>query len=484
MTFLRPWAFLILLVPLFIKGIRHFKNSQSPWEKFIDKKLLPTLLVKSKTDKRQRLWTGQTCLLWLLWSLALAGPALKKLPTPAVESAPNTVIVFDLSLQGNELLQGQAKLYDLLSALRGERVGLVVYGQKQGYTAMPLTPDIALIKEIVPSLIPQVLPEAATNPQAGLDYAAQLLDNAGAKGRILSVTNKPVEWIGRYPFGTLDLNKRTADSKDINTLLNQTKKANASTNETFSTIADVWADLGGWLVLLSLPFLALMFRKGILFLLIFTFALQSEAGFFRRPDQEIYQIEKQAIKAYQNKDYQSASSLFEQSGNLYNLGNALAFSGDIQGAIQAYTQELEQNPENQDAQFNKEYLEKQLPPPEQQQKQNEDGESEENEKESDEESDQNQSEKAPQSEQDQSEQTSSEQPQNQSETNKENNTEETQSEPTQDQTQAELEQALADYETENPYNQEEQQIINRLNHDPSRVLRYRLYLQHQKGQTK
>ena len=56
--------------------------------------------------------------------------------------------------------------------------------------------------------------------------------------------------------------------------------------------------------------------------------------------------------------------------------------------------------------------------------------------------------------------------------------------PTQDQTQHELEEALADYEKESPYNQEEQQIINRLNHDPSRVLRYRLMLQHQKGKMK
>ena len=313
-----------------------------------------------------------------------------------------------------------------------------------------------------------------------------MLDNAGAKGRILSVTNKPVEWVGKYPFGTLDLNKRTADNKDISTLLSQTKKASASTNETFSTTADVWADLGGWLVLISLFFFALMFRKGILFLLFFTFTFQSEAGFFTRSDQEIYQIEKQAIEAYQKKDYQSATSLFQQSGNLYNLGNTLAFSGDIQGAIQAYAQELEQNPENQDAQFNKEYLEKQLPPPEQQQKQNEDGNSQENQKESDENSDRNQSEKNSQSEQDQSEQSSSTQSQNQSEINEKNDTEKNQSnkEPTQDQTQAELEQALANYEIESPYNQEEQQIINRLNHDPSRVLRYRLYLQHQKGQTK
>ena len=71
----------------------------------------------------------------------------------------------------------------------------------------------------------------------------------------------------------------------------------------FSTTADVWADLGGWLVLASLPIFALMFRKGVLFLLLFTCVIQAEAGFFWRPDQEVYHNEKKAIDAYQKRDY-------------------------------------------------------------------------------------------------------------------------------------------------------------------------------------
>ena len=477
MIFLRPWALALLIVPFMIKGFLHFTHSQSPWTKFIDKKLLSALLVKSKPSKQKRLWTSQIGLLWLLWTLALAGPAFNKLPTPAVESAPNTIIVFDLSMQGKELLQGQAKLYDLLTTLRGERVGLVVFGQNQGYTAMPLTPDIDLVKGVVPTLVPQVLPEPALTPKAGFEYATELLDNAGAKGRILYITDKPTVWQGKYPFGVLDLNKRTVDINDIKMLLNQTKKADATTTEnTFSSQADVWADLGGWLVLISLPFFALMFRKGVLFLMVLGIGMQANAGIFLRPDQEQYALEEQAIQAYQEKDYQTAVSLFQRSGNLYNLGNALAFSGDIQGAINTYQEELKRNPENKDAQFNKEYLEKQIPPQENKQQENQSQNEEKN-------SDRNQDQQEEQNQQENPQQNSDKNTSKNQENESQKNASESQ--PTQEETQEELEQALAEYEQQtNPYNQEEQQIINRLNRDPSRVLRYRLYLQHHKGQTK
>ena len=484
MILLRPWFLLLLLVPFLMKGFKHLTRQETPWAKFIDKGLLSALLVKGKGGKLKGLWGWKMGVLWALWVVALAGPSFYKLPTPAVESAPNTVVVFDLSMQGKELLQGQAKLYDLLTALRGERVGLVVFGENQGYTAMPMTPDIALVKEVVPTLAGDVLPEAAINPTAGFEYAAELLDNAGGKGRILYVTDKTKNWSGRYPFGVLDLTKRSADNGDILNLLKQTKKGEASSvDTTFSAQADVWADLGGWIVLFTLPFLALMFRKGILFLILLLLGIQAEAGFFWRPDQEVYLTEKKAIKAYENRDYRNATDLFQQAENLYNLGNALALSGDIQGAIESYKKELKINPDNKDAQFNKEYLEKQLPPPDEEQKKTEDGESEDNKNNSDENSDQDQQ-GGNQDTENQNEQNSEQNQQEHSESEEQKDEGETSEQPTQDEMQAELEQALVDYEKENPYNQEEQQIINRLNHDPSRVLRYRLMLQHKKGQGK
>ncbi len=483
MIFLRPWFLLTLLIPFLLKGVKHFKKEETPWARFMDKKLLNALLVKGKEGSTKGQLSWKIWALWGAWCIALAGPGFYKLPTPAVESAPNTVIVFDLSMQGKELMQGQAKLYDLLTALKGERVGLVVFGSRQGYTAMPLTPDIDLVKEIVPTLTPNVLPEVATNPKAGFQYAEELLDKAGQKGRILYVTNKPQKEQGRYPFGVLDLTKRTLDTSDIENLLEKTRTEATIGDNAFSTQADVWADLGGWLVLLSLPFFALMFRKGVLFLVFFLLATNVQAGFLWRSDQEAYKTEQKGIEAYQNKEYQSAIHAFQQSGNLYNLGNALAFAGDIQGAIDAYKQELEKNPTNQDAKFNKEYLEKQLPPPDDQAQQNEDGESEENKNDSNEESEQDQTgENQEESQESESQEKNSEEhSENQKEDSQANPS---QNQPTQEETQAELEQALAEYESESPYNQEEQQIINRLNHDPSRVLRYRLMLQHERGKIK
>ena len=483
MIFLRPWFLLALLIPFFIKGVRHFKKEETPWAKFVDKKLLNALLIKGKEKKQAGGLSWKAWTLWGVWCVALAGPAFYKLPTPAVESAPNSIIVFDLSMQGKDLLQGQAKLYDLLTALKGERVGLVVFGNKQGYTAMPLTPDIGLVKEVVPSLSPMVLPENATNPQAGFQYAAELLNQAGTKGRILYVSNKPQNWKGNYPFGVLDLTKRTADTSDIQNLLKKTKTEATVSDNTFLRNADVWADLGGWIILLTLPFFAWMFRKGGLFLALFLLATNVQAGFLWRPDQEIYKADKKGIEAYQKKEYQSAVNLFQQSGNLYNLGNALAFAGDIQRAIDAYTKELEKNPANKDAKFNKEYLEKQLPPPEDQAQQNEDGESEENKNNSDEQSDQDQSGKNQEKEQENESQNNNSNGQTENQES-ESQKDQSQHQPTQEETQAELEQALAEYEQESPYNQEEQQIINRLNHDPSRVLRYRLMLQHEKGKAR
>ena len=100
MIFLRPWFLLLLLVPFLIKGLKHLTHQETPWAKFIDKDLLSALLVKGKVGKLKRIWNWQMGVLWALWVVALAGPSFYKLPTPAVESAPNTVIVFDLSMQG------------------------------------------------------------------------------------------------------------------------------------------------------------------------------------------------------------------------------------------------------------------------------------------------------------------------------------------------------------------------------------------------
>ncbi len=154
---------------------------------------------------------------------------------------------------------------------------------------------------------------------------------------------------------------------------------------------------GPWLAVLLLPLALLAFRRG--WLLVFSLVLlgplfipQPAMAFgwddlWQRPDQ-------QAAQAFNKKDYNKAASLapdelmqgsaqyrsghykqavesFSQkkdAQSAYNLGNALAHTGDYKKAISAYDQALKQQPDMQDAQANRKLIEDLLKQQKQQQK--------------------------------------------------------------------------------------------------------------------
>jgi Ca-activated chloride channel family protein len=159
---------------------------------------------------------------------------------------------------------------------------------------------------------------------------------------------------------------------------------------------DTWREQGPWLLLLVLPLAALAFRRGYLAVVLFLLLPippQSAQAFdwnslWFTPDQ-------QASEAFEKGDTQKAAELFnnpewkaaaqykagqyeqalksqaglEGADNWYNKGNALARLGRYPEAIEAYKKALELAPEHDDAQYNKELVEKQL---EQQDSQNQD----------------------------------------------------------------------------------------------------------------
>ena len=114
--------------------------------------------------------------------------------------------------------------------------------------------------------------------------------------------------------------------------------------------------------------------------------------------------DQRALKSYKEQDFQRARELFEdpqwkassdyESGNFddaakafakeegaqgqYNLGNALAQKGDIDGAINAYDNALAQDPDYEDAKFNKKIMEKLKQQQEQQQQNNQDQQNQDN----------------------------------------------------------------------------------------------------------
>lgn len=162
--------------------------------------------------------------------------------------------------------------------------------------------------------------------------------------------------------------------------------------------ADNWRERGPWLLLLVIPLAALYARRGWLLsaclgLTVMTalpapplMALELDS-LWQTPDQ-------QAMRAYQQGDHQRAAETFQdpawkatalykqgqyeqaaqllqqslqedtalserlpRSDLLYNHGNALAKSGQLQAALQAYQAALELDPDNADARYNKKQVE-------------------------------------------------------------------------------------------------------------------------------
>lgn len=226
----------------------------------------------------------------------------------------------------------------------------------------------------------------------------------------------------------------STDDSDINQLLQAVASDFPTTTEVGDQTFDVWEDYGYWLILLLLPLLLASFRKGVVFVIILAPTLlnspPTEASIWQdlwlTEDQQGYKaLQKgdaeaaqglfenpqwQASAAYKNQDYQTAVEQYSQGGSAddnYNLGNALARAGDLDGAVKAYDQALTLQPDMDDAIANRQLVEQIK-----QQQQNQDGDPQDQDQNQDAESqdqDQQQSESQQQSE---DEQQNSEQQQN------------------------------------------------------------------------
>lgn len=417
MIFIRPWLLLLLLVPLLLRQAHKRLQPDNPWRGLISPKLLPYLLVQYGTIQPKKFfWTA--FIIWSLLSVAAAGPAFEKIQVPGITRIPGTVLVVDLnSMNPEKLPQLKMKLFELLKGLDTEEVGLVLYDQK-GYVVVPLTQDLQIIQGIIPTLSPYVLPAVGNRPEKGFEKAIQLLENTHQKsGRIIFITGggvdtkKTLELIRKTPYnigilgigddktgapvlspnghflrdanGNLQLAKldeaslsqlgtyvqTTPDGSDVVQLLNKTQMNMDNTflpdkkqNSLFK--ADEWQDLGIYLVLMSVPFIALLFRRGVFFILILCFiSFQAVADPWIRSDQADYRLIEKGVQFYRQKNYKEALKRFEQVQTpdaYYNKGNALAQLGELKEAIQAYNKVLEEQPKHREAAFNKAYLEKLL----------------------------------------------------------------------------------------------------------------------------
>ncbi|MHC8395073.1 tetratricopeptide repeat protein [Pseudomonas sp. LB3P93] len=156
---------------------------------------------------------------------------------------------------------------------------------------------------------------------------------------------------------------------------------------------DTWADQGYWLLLPLLLLAACAGRRGWLFCLPLLFLVPQPSYAFDfedlwlRPDQRGLHLLRQGhpakasqhfedpqwqgVALYEAGDYSGAAQRFAEGNDAhahYNRGNALAKSGELEAALDAYDQALERQPDLRPAQTNKALVEnllkqKNAPPP-------------------------------------------------------------------------------------------------------------------------
>ncbi len=180
---------------------------------------------------------------------------------------------------------------------------------------------------------------------------------------------------GRY-------SRLTPDNSDLDILLSG-EVVNVSAGAGDEAVAtDRWREEGPWLLLLLLPLAAFAFRRGwVLVALLFLMPLPQSAYaaswsdlWLNKDQQAKRELEKgeaadaaalfkdpdwRAVAQYRAQDFTASAEGFAAKNderNLYNLGNAMAFNGDFDAAIEAYEKSLALNPDNEDAKYNLELV--------------------------------------------------------------------------------------------------------------------------------
>jgi len=164
-----------------------------------------------------------------------------------------------------------------------------------------------------------------------------------------------------------------------------------------------WQDDGYWLLWLALPLLLLGWRRGafaVLALSLVPLALTPRpamaldwGGLWQRDDQRgrelIEQDSERAAEVLQQPDwkgsalyrsgrYREAAKAFAETPTAtghYNRGNALARTGELEQALDAYQQALAQNPDFEDARFNRDLVQQLLDQQQQQEQDQQQGDS-------------------------------------------------------------------------------------------------------------
>lgn len=371
--FLRP--FWLALLPLAIWAAWRVGTGQggkSGWRAVVDKALQPFVLTDGGAVSQRR-WPLLAALAAAVFAtLALAGPTWDRQPVPTFRSEDSLVVAFDLSrsmdatdVEPSRLTRARIKLLDLLDRREGGQTALVVFSAN-AFTVTPLTTDTRTIAALVNALSTDIMPSQGSLIEIGLEKAAELLLQTGARGEILIITDAtaspesfrlagtlrergtttsvlavgteeggPIPALGggfvtddrgrvvvpqldpdnlrrlaaagggrfaRLALGDADLDQLFPDAA---------LGAGAVAAEGDDRQADIWRDQGIWLCIALLPLLALGFRRGWVYVLVAGLALPGpDAMAFEWSDLWL-RSDQQGARAMERDAPDEAAALFE-----------------------------------------------------------------------------------------------------------------------------------------------------------------------------
>jgi len=193
--FLRPLWLLAALPALAVWwGLRRQQDSVTTWRQVVDPHLLEHLLVGEAA--RRRLRPIQLLLsIWVICTIALAGPAWRLEPSPFADDKAGLVVLLKVSgtmlasdVQPSRLVRAKHKLRDLLELRKGSSTGLIVYSGS-AHLVMPLTRDDRIVSTMVEDLTPDLMPVDGDALAQALQLAEEVLRNGGVPGSALVIAD-------------------------------------------------------------------------------------------------------------------------------------------------------------------------------------------------------------------------------------------------------------------------------------------------------
>ena len=404
--FIRPqWLWAIL--PLLVLGglLAYLNKQQSGWQSVLAGHLYKHI-VSHAGGKKLRKPLGLLTLGWIIATLALAGPTWQRLPQPVFQLHSGKVVLLDMSMsmratdiKPNRLTRAKYKAIDLVKQIAEGETGLVAYAG-DAFTISPLSSDGQNLTTLIPSLSPEIMPIAGSEPALGLQAAIALLQNANyPQGEIFWITDgidnlqmkEMSELLNASPYrlsilavgteegapiqmqngellkdnsGSIVLPKLTpsnlktlarqgggryapmqADNSDIEYLVDQSTLGTdeQQADEADNNFGDKWQEMGPYLLLFLLPFAAYSFRRGLLGVVLLSLLLP-----IYTPEASASTLQDSVQEAWQNmwhtKDQQGLAAFekqqFDEAAQKFDdplwQGSALYKNQDYENALKAF----------------------------------------------------------------------------------------------------------------------------------------------------